>query len=473
MRNKKRALLLTAAAALVLILAGVLWTLRPEPAAGTAKEPKTVCILTIGEAPESALERVSAALSAITLERLGCKVELNMIRPEEYDNRIDDLLLESDLADIFVCRNRTTMNKLLDGNYIYRLDRYLANYPEFRRAVPDESAWDVVEKLGYTYGIPFGNDDQFAWGFLMRKDICDALEIDASSITTLDQLYQALLRVRAAYAGVIPVVSDHGRMETFASGDLLTGGGGCLVTETGVVSVCQLPEFAQRCGIMRRWYEEGLILRNAPFDEEGRDAWMASGMAFGSFAQMGRYTARELEYSIGMPVECAMLDRTYFGDGDAHMSFVVYAYTEDVDLSLQILRLIYTDPDVLRMCVYGQEGVDYTQSASGAALPAGTADGEERYVSWCWPLRDSVLPPVSPEDPAWYAGSDAQENPFFFDNSAVSNEIYQCGEVLKKYFGALCAGMIDPEEGIAMMEDELLDANMELVRAELERQWRS
>ncbi|MGM9607262.1 MAG: DUF3502 domain-containing protein [Oscillospiraceae bacterium] len=468
MKNKKKALLLAAAAA-VLILVCVFLALRREPAGGeTVREPETVRILTIGDAPEEALERVSETLSAITLERLGCKVELKMIGQSEYDDRIDDLLLESELADIFVCRDRTTMNKLLDGNYIYRLDRYLEQYPQFRQTVPDERAWELVQAEGYTYGIPFGNDDVSRWGFVMRKDICEELNIDVESVTTLEQLHEVLLRVREAYPNLVPVVSNYGEMETFASDDLLVSGAGCLVTESGAVSVSALPEFSQRCALIRRWNEEGLILDNAPFHKEGRGTWMASGLAFGSFAQVGRYTARELEYAAGMPVECVILEEEFYPDSCADMSFVVYAYAEDVNLSLQVLSLIYTDPDVLRMCVYGEENVDYTRAGTGSAVPV---DGEEQYVSWCWPLRDRVPAPVTEEDPAWYGGTAEERAAFFFDNSTVANEIYQCGEILEKYFGALCAGMIDEQEGIAMMEDELNEANMETVRAELEHQW--
>lgn len=470
MKNKKKALLLAAAvAAAVLILACVFLALRREPAGGeTVREPETVRILTIGEASESALERVSEALSAVTLERLGCKVELKMIRQSEYDDRIDNLLLESELADIFVCRDRTTMNKLLDGNYIYRLDRYLEQYPQFRQAVPDERAWELVRAEGYVYGIPFGNDDASRWGFVMRRDICGELNIDAASVTTLEQLHEVLLQVQAAYPNLVPVVSNYGEMETFASEKLLVSGAGCLVTEDGAVSVSTLPEFSRRCALMRQWYEEGLILENAPLHKEGRGTWMASGLAFGSFAQVGRYTAQELEYATGIPVECAILEEEFYPDSCADMSFAIYAYAENVDLSLQVLSLIYTDPDVLRMCVYGEENVDYTRSSAGAVIPAG---GEERYVSWCWPLRDRVPAPVTEEDPAWYGGAAEERSIFFFDDSAVTNEIYQCGEILEKYFETLCAGMIDTDEGIAMMEDELDAANVEAVRAELERQW--
>ena len=471
--NKKRIYLLAAAAAAVVILLCVLWVLRPKSAVeapGTG--PKTIRILTIGETSENALKRVSAALSEITLEQLGCRVEMTMIRPEEYDDRIDDLLLESDFADIFVCRNRTTLNKLLDGNYVYRLDRYLAGYPEFRRAVPDEDAWALTGADGYTYGIPFGNDDAYRWGFVMRQDICKALDIDPAAVTTLNELHRILLQVKEAYPNMVPVVSNRGRMDVFASPDLLVNGGGCLISGEEVVSVTQMPEFVQRCALMGLWYREGLILSDAPTNREGIDTWLASGMAFGAFTQVDRYTVRELTYALDIPIECAVLDGTFYGDSVSDMCFAVYSYTKDVDLCLQVLKLIYTDPEVLRMCVYGQEGTDYTLSGTGAAIPSTETGSADRYVNWCGPLRSSAPPPVTETDPDWYssAAHGGDENAFFFDNHTVANEIYQCSEVLEKYFGVLCAGMIDGKDGITMMEEELTAANMEAVREAMEQQ---
>ena len=461
MKHKRRAL------ALALLLA--LSACQPnhgieEP----AQEPETVRILTIGDTAPAALERVSGALSELTMERLGCRVQLQVIGAEAYDERIDDLLLESSFADIFVCRDRSTLNKLLDGNHIYRLDRYLQEYPEFRQTIPQEDAWAPVQVDGYTYGIPFGSAGTNRWGFLMREDVCTQLGIDASSITTLEQLHQVLLQVRDARPDLIPVAPDYGQVETFASSALLRSGGGCLIAADGVSGLCALPEFMQRCEIMRQWYQEGLLLNDTLSGSESRADWIASGLAFGSFAQLGRYTARELEYTLGMPVECALLEDPFYSDDGSDMSFVVYAYTEEVDLCLQVLRLLYTDPEVLRLCIYGQEGVDYTLSSSGAAVPA--AETEERYVSWCWPLRSIAPAPMTRQDPEWYSAAE-QGNGFFFDDSAVRSEAYQCREVLKKYYEVLCAGVIDPHNGIALMAEELQAANIEAVRTELARQW--
>lgn len=470
MRSKKSVFLIAVAVIAVLILLCEVLILWPDSVTEAPEvEIKTVRILTIGETSEESLQRVSEALSEITLEQLGCKVELRMIGLEEYDARIDDLLLESDFADIFVCRNRTTMNKLLEGNYIYRLDRYLEDFPEFWQVVPEESAWVQTDVNGYIYGIPFGNETQSDWGFLMRQDVCDALGIKPETVTTLDELYKVLLRVHSAYPDMIPVVSDRGQMETFTSADLLISGGGCLVTEAGAVNVCELPEFRARCEVMRQWNEAGLLQDNAPFNTESVATWMESGLAFGAFVEANRYTVRDLEYTLDIPVTYAQLNDTFYKDGVSDMSFAVYAYTEDVNRCLQVLRLIYTDPDVLQLCIYGQEGVDYMNAENGAVKPVVEKGRDERYINLCWALRDNASAPITPEDPDWY-DEDVNADGFLFDNRSVSNEIYQCSEILEKYFSALCSGMIDAQEGISMMAEELETANMETVRTELERQ---
>lgn len=470
MKNKKKAAWIAAVTIAVVILLCACRMLQPEDAVEMPEGAATIRILTIGETSEEALERVSKALSEITMERLGCRVELKMLRPEEYDERIDDLLLESDFTDIFVCRNRTTMNELLDGNYIYRLDRYLKEFPEFREVLSNEEIWAQTEVDEYTYAIPFGNDNAYQWGFVMRQDICDELGIDTASITTLESLHQVLLNVKEAYPDMIPVVSNYGEMATFSSVDVLVSGGGCLVTEQGVSHICELPEFRERCSTIRRWYQEGLIQSDAPFGTESCEEWLNNGLAFGAFMQMDRYTERELEYTLDFPIACAELNEVFYGDAVSDMSFAVYAYTEDVNLCLQVLRLIYTDQEVLRMCIYGQEGIDYEWSASGAVVSAPRTEGTNRFVNWCWALRGCAAPPVKQEDPDWYVKKGKTAETFFFDNQMVSNEIYQCSEVLEKYFGALTSGLIDANEGISMMNDDLKAANVETVYAELVNQ---
>lgn len=463
MKNKKNRFgVLLFAVVLCLGLVGCALDSKPEPETG---ELPTISILTIGEIGSDALERVSSALSEITVEQLGCRVELRMIREDEYDERIDDLLLESNFADIFVCRNRTTMNKLMAGSYIYRLDRYLNRRPDLRNAVENEQAWEQVKSQGYTYGIPFGNSNASAWGFLMRKDICDVLDIDVSSVSTLEQLHKVLRTVQAHCPDLIPVVSDYGEAQTFADMDLLIEGAGCFVADGQVVDVCEMSEFLNRCIRMNQWYEEGLILPNAQLNQTGRDSWMDDRLAFGSFARLDRYTSRELEYAMGDAVECVVLEDLYYTSGASEESFAVYAYTEDVDLCLRVLQLIYTDEEVLRLCIYGEEGVDYTLAPDGAVIPM--EDGS--YFNWCWAMRDRVPAPCSSQDPDWY--EERAENAFVFDNRAVANEIYQCGEVLEKYYEALCAGVLAPEEGVQRMSEELQASNLAHVRSELERQW--
>ena len=122
----------------------------------------SISILSIGDASLNTLENISEIISNKTMELFGCKVELKMVRQEEYDQIIDNLLLERGLADIFICSDRTTLNKLMAENYIYRLDRHLNVFESFKEMVPEDK-WKYVDHDEYTYGIPLNIPEGGTW----------------------------------------------------------------------------------------------------------------------------------------------------------------------------------------------------------------------------------------------------------------------------------------------------------------------
>lgn len=464
-------------AAVVLIAAATVAAIRlsafSPDAAPSAEQPlPTLRILTIGESGAAAAERVSEALSQITRERLGCNVEIAMLHPKDYDDLIDNLVLNSDLADILVCTKRENLEALINGNYIYCVDRYLDRYPEFKTCVSDEEAWLQTSVDGYCYGIPFGNDSAFASGFLMRSDICRELGVSAGDIADLQQLERLLLQVQARYPELVPVVPHYGHMENFITYDPRAYGTVGAVADGGYQSIADLDGFAQLCETMYSWHKQELILRNAALSDDSRTAWIGSGLAFGSFARLGAYTQRQAEYELGMDLECICFG-DYMDAGHALAdSFCIYAYTQDVELSLSLLRMIYTDPQVRQLCVYGQEGVDYVYAADGAVIPSDAEPEGGRYIGWYWPLLDEISPPWRSEPSDVTVPASMVSRAFWpLDQSAISVEVYQCGKVLDKYLEALCAGILEPGEGLARMRQELLDAGIETVVNEVNRQW--
>ncbi|MGM9604614.1 MAG: ABC transporter substrate-binding protein [Faecousia sp.] len=454
---------------LVILLAGSLAACQnnvPSKGAAPKDGAPTVSILTIGTCSKLAAARVSEAISRVTMERLGCKVTLCVLDSADYEERIDNLLMENNLADIVVCKNRETLNELLDGDYVYRLDRFLRGYPAFSQAVPDESRWAEAAVGEYCYGIPLGNSQNYCWGFLMRQDICLELGIDPEAIHSLEDLHQALLQVQEAYPNIVPVVPDCGNMETFVDYAPLSNDIGVLAPDGTVTGIESLEGFAEICGTMHQWYQEGLILKNAPFDTHSRTEWLDSGLAFGSFARISRYTTQELSYALGETVYWVPLGSPQTNSSAEDGFFCIYAYAQNVDLCMQLLELLYTDPQLLTMCVYGEEGTDYTLTEAGAAVPI---EGTDIYHSWNWPLRNTIPQPFSVEtEPEAPASATAG---FVFEGSGLSGELYQCNAVMDEYYNALCSGMLDPETGLEIMKAELKNAHLEVILAEKQRQW--
>lgn len=402
----------------------------------------TLRLLTVGESDAASVERVSEALSQITTQQLGCGVELIIISPSEYDDYIENLVYRNDSIDILFCSGREALEQLSDDSCIYRLDRYLVRYPEFKECVSDQESWLATSVGGYCYGIPLGNDESIASGFLMREDLCRELGVAAGDVTNLQELEWLLLRVRDKYPDLIPVVPHYGHMENFTVFDTQAHNAVGAVQEGAYISITDLEEFSELCRVMYAWHEQELILRHATLSDDSRTSWIGNGLAFGSFAWLDSYTQRQAEYELGMELECVYLSDAQEVRYRRSDCFCIYAYTQDVELSLSLLRLLYTDSQVRQLCVYGQEGIDYTYAEDGSAVPMEAQQTDRRYVSWHWPLLEQLCPPWSTEDD--FANVQAGSTiPFWsLDSGEISVELYQCGRVMDKYFDALCAGIL-------------------------------
>lgn len=421
-----------------------------------------ISIMTIGNADEHRLKEVSEALSVITKERCGCTVRLIQVTQGKYDSQIDNLLLESDFADIFICENRGTLSKLLSGSYIYRLDRFLKNYPEFGQAVTADKFWEAVKSDGYTYGIPMGNDDEYKWGFVMDSSILRTLEIDKETINTLGDIHDVLVKVKEQYPTMTPAAFDANGTDVFASWELIKNSGGCILTEAGEVkNICEMGEFVKRAEVFYTWNREGLVGEKNPFDTNTLVEWIKDNQAFGGFVKADKYTVREMEYQIGRSLTFIPLDETYYGDAGRDACFVISAHTQDVNMCLNVLKQIYTDELFLRKCIYGIEGEDY-RAENGAAISLGSG-----YMNYNWALKDMTLAPVYAKDPDWVGTGDRCS--LIFDVTNVYGQVYQCGKILEKYYEAICSGRLGIE-AIDIMKSELDEVNMSKIKAEVEKQ---
>lgn len=456
---------------LVLTQGGCEWTAQTDQ----EDETPLIRVMMPGSNSAAALARVSEELSKITMERIGCRVELETVRSSEYNKMIQNTLLEKDLADIFVVTDRTILTELVEEHRVARLDRMLQSVPALQEAI-ESGSWARQQVNGYSYAVPFDNDDIWYWGFVIRAEICDALNIDPQAITGLEELHEALLTVKERYPRMFAAAPDYGSILSFPCFDDLGGGVGGLLygsEDSGVVNIVETEAFLELCEMMHTWHEEGLISYNTALNVLSRLDWMNTGTVAGSFLKVGPDTVADTAYALEEDLYCVQLSPYYCDDSTGQEGFCISALSVRQELCMSFLELLYSDDQVRQLYAFGVAGEDYFTD-SGGYLRAGALKGSaDRYFPVSCPLRGSLPACAGAREHVWEPDNVqvSEGYGFIFDETPVKNEVYQCTVVMEKYFDALCSGILSPEEGVAMCVDELKSANMEEVLAEKQRQF--
>lgn len=463
------------------VLLAVFLTACQAPSRVPDAEPEvpTVQLLVIGGSTEAACKRISEQVSEITLEKLGCQVEIQCAQLTDYELKLTRMRVDAALPDIFVSQSKDKLSELASSGEILCLDDFLDNEDVLYQEISHTMEWQNVTLKNHIYGVPFGNDQPYCVGFAMRRDICDALGIRAESITDMETLHQVLLQVHQAYPDIMTVAPNYSNVTPVVNWDSMTNAVG--MTAVGVLPyqepmgnqlqlITQTEEFRKWCQTMYQWNQEGLIPENCSLNQEPRQALLKAGLAFGGFVRYNQSSAVNAEISGGQTVYYALLSTPRMDYADNGSAFCISKNCADPQLSLALLRLLYTDDALLQLCTLGQEGTDYRWEDG---KPLSFDETNDHYVStlWCWPNNRRLIASLG------IAEKELQDNVcispasgFLLDSQTCIEEYNACSNLLRKLYPALLNGEIDPERGIPYLDEALRKAGAETLLQEEQRQ---
>ena len=175
-----------------------------------SKDHYTLKVMAFGDADTDVLEKVSAALSEITEEKLNCDVELTRIGFASYMQQLNLMLSSGDELDLFV--PMADPLEYVNAGQIQPLDDLLERFAPNLCAALEDRDWVSQIYNGEIYGLPINGEKGQTIGFGMRKDICDELGIDYENFQSMDDLHDALVKVKEAHPDMYPIVSNGGDM---------------------------------------------------------------------------------------------------------------------------------------------------------------------------------------------------------------------------------------------------------------------
>ena len=403
----------------------------------------------------------------------------------------------SDIIDYRVCPNNDAPDVVLSNvkkvarefadrkvivlgcgdNYLTSIACNLPNYPE--NVIAPYVSLDMLETLIHK--------EKF-------YDLCDKYGIDYENITTLEQLHDALTIVHENEPNLVCVVPSNGELVRNWGWDPLGDAStplGVLMDMGQSVTVVNLFEtdfYKEFVTTMRQWYNEGLIMADAVSNTENVGTMMGAGTAFGGFMNLKPYFNVQETTNYGTEIVVSEIVPAFSCTSNVSMAtWAIASSTEHPEACMKLLNLMYTDPTLMNLMIYGLEGEHYVVKgdASNGQKIIGYPDGIDATTTtyrpsggWLW--CNQFVGHVWEGNPADYwdvtrafNNTAVKSNAFGFtwDSSGVRNQVTACTNVMQKYHQALMCGAVDPEETLPKVNQELKDAGIDDIIGDKQAQY--
>lgn len=449
------------------------------------EELPVLTICTVQSNSAAANERIAEALSEITREKIGCRVEVAGFTVSDYEQELSYLYVSRKLPDLLGIFELYNLERWIEKGAVVPLEDLLVSYREDLDQYIGEKEWLVAEMDSHQYGIPSSVTEDKCMGFIFRRDICEELGIDWRNIDSLEGLHDMLSTVKAACPEMNMIVPHNGKIIPNIGQDRLNNNLGVLLVrgqnELKAENLYETEYFKELCLLMREWAQEGFFMEDAYRGTESRQNYLALGNAFGGFLNLSEVSLDNMGRYNEYPMAAVQLSPRVKDSDSSNMVWCISRDCEEPELAMKLLHLLFTDREAARLLAYGQEGIDYDRVNEGYLTWCSASPELERdqwtSTRWSWPVGvplERWL--VNGEDQKQYIAFwdepviESVAMGFLFDASKVRTEVDACRAIIDKYENPLLCGALDPETAIPRLLQELEIAGIGRVIEEKQRQ---
>lgn len=432
------------------------------------------------------LGKVTDAINAITVDKIGVKVDFRVYGPADYMQKVNLALQSGEKMDVF-----TTLGQF--SNYVSKsqvapLDDLLAEHGKEMTAILEKDFGPDMLKAttinGHIYGIPVNKGMSLPINFVYNADMLKAAGFSADDVGSVNDLPKIFDAVKSATPDVVPFgpinvnPSDTGLINLLKGSykvDMLTDttGVGVVVGDSGkVVNLYETDVFKNGVQMMRDWYNKGYLQKDAATTTITSSEMVSSGREF-SF--LGGYGGLEVGKTIsaqtGKNIETKRIAPFYFDTSAVNsVSWMVSSTSKVPEAAVKFLNLLYTDEQLINTILYGIEGEDYVKvDEHHVKFPDGKDANTVPYTAM---LSTGIVGSESLqyqfEGINWSdievklkENKETERSPYFgfiFDQSKVKTQISAVNNVVNQYLPGLVTGSLDPETTIPKFVKALNDA---------------
>ncbi|WP_426334480.1 ABC transporter substrate-binding protein [Paenibacillus silvae] len=444
------------------------------------------------------ISKVTAAINAITVPKIGVEVDFRLYGPADYAQKVNLALQSGEQMDVFTTLGQFT--NYVSKNQLYPLDELLPQYGKELTQILEKdfgpNLLDATTMDGHIYGIPVNKGMSLPTNIVYNADMLKEAGMTSDQISSLDDLPAVFEAVKQKQPDVIPfgpvnvnpsdtnlVLALKGMHKIDFLSD--TTGIGVVVGNDGKVqNFYDTEAFKQGARMIREWFEKGYLEKDAATTSISFSDTIASGRGFSFLGgYSGMEAAKALSAQTGKNLEMKRLVPYYFDTSAVNLvSWMVSSTTKAPEGSVKFLNMLYTDQQLINTILYGIEGEDYVKvDEHHVKFPDGMDASTVPYTAM---LSTGIVGSESLqyqlEGVNWSdvelklkENKETERSPYFgfiFDPSEVKTQMSAVTNVVNQYLPALVTGVLDPDTTIPQFVKALNDAGAQDIIASKQKQ---
>ncbi|AKG34354.1 ABC transporter substrate-binding protein [Paenibacillus durus] len=457
--------------------------------AGQETVELTMAFHYFGSVPQD-LGLVEEEVNKITEKKLNIKVKFLLIGFSAWQQQMNLMLTGGESLDLIVTGTTPVFSftpQVAKGQLL-PLNDLIGQYGKGIRKVMDPAWLSAGQIRGNIYGIPSLREMAGQSGFMMRTDLLQKYNIDASKLKTVEDVEKVLALIHEKESDLIPLaphVPDEDFVSTLSNWDTLGNGLGVLMNygdNLHVVNLYETPEYKQRVELYHKWFQAGYILKDAATYKEITYDLVRNDRVFAYASNIKPGIEMEALKQTGKQMTPVSMTKPYTAsDKLGTLMWGIPAESKHPVEAMKLLDLMYTDKELVNLLDWGIEGKHYVKVSDNVIkFPDGINDSNNRYsLNLNFLFGNETLSYVfEGEDPKlWEKMKEYNTNAtrskalgFTMDQTPVKREITAVSNVINQYALGLGTGLLDPDKVLPEFISKLRAAGIDKIITEKQRQ---
>ncbi|MFE4714209.1 ABC transporter substrate-binding protein [Paenibacillus sp. NPDC056722] len=435
------------------------------------------------------MQEVQNEMNKLIQSKINATVKLLPIAVSNWAQQTNLMLASNEKIDLMFTSSLFNYSTQVAKGQLTPLDDLLDKDGEGIKKALDPSQLSASKVDGKIYGVTPVRDLASDYGILMRKDLLDKYHIDAANIKNINDLDAVFQVIKDKEPAIVPLVAKNPGTAPFDAGyityDPLGGGVGVLPdydNNMKVVDFYETPKYAEQLSTLRRWYQQGFMLKDAGTSKQDGREMVKAGKAFAYFSNLKPGSEIEASRKSGKEMTVVRLTPAYATtDSITGIMWSIPVNSQNPEKAMKLLNLLYSDKELYNLFTWGIEGkhyvkksdnvIDYPQGVDIQSLGYNFGTPYlfgNQFLSYTWTTEDPDI--WNKMDKFNRGAKKSKALGFSFNVDNVKTEMAAVNNVLSEFRVGLETGTLDPTENLPKFIEKLKAAGSDKIISEKQKQ---